>query len=207
MLFSNMLDSIFSTKQALWLTKEIWLRCRFRNLINVQPMHGPCSMVYYKVFGNDSVTIKQEAVAAITTKYNVLFYKDADFESICDSYANCMAKDLEITILDHLPKIDLEVISDMSLTDQTISHLSCTYHYLIAPYEFTSALKESSINLFEIPTILDPEILKPCGYGGHYTKVGNLNAPIFAPYILFTTTPMGLYGTSSALLRAGWFDG
>jgi hypothetical protein len=194
---------IFTKEQVLWLVKEIWLRCRFKKLIRVQPMLGPTSVVFYN---NNNNILTHAGVAARVIKYkSVLFYENANFELMRDIYADQMAIEIDMMIASHLGEVDIDLILN-AIDSGYIDEIQSIYDYLILPQTYIDGLKEHniSIDLFKIHDIIDPESLHLCVYGGKYKDA--LSLPIFAPYILFAETP-GWYDTRGAFLRAGWFDG
>jgi hypothetical protein len=194
---------MFTKEQALWLVKEIWLRSRFKKLVSIQVMTGPCCLVFYK----DNYELKSAALASRTTKYqSVLFYKNANFELMRDIYADQMAMEIDLEIASHLNMVDIDLILN-AIDSGYIDEIQSTYDYLILPQDYIDGLREHniSIDLFSIPNILDKETLCRCIYGGKYKDA--LSLPIFAPYILFTEAPLNVYNYASVLLRAGWFDG
>lgn len=201
-------NPVLSTAQAVWLTKEGWLRSKFRKMVRVQPMTGPASLVHYTRRRNDGgLVVESEGIAARTRKYSFPLFVKAEFEKLKEVYADALAEDIDHTILELLPKIDVENLLDVTYLNNV--NLKDLYDYIIAPPMVTEPLLNrkctEGVDIFEGPTFLDPESFKPFGVGGCY-PTDKLTPPIFAPYILFveavTQGPV-----RSILMRVGSYTG
>lgn len=206
-------ENFFETEVYLWLTKASWLRCGLRKMVTVQPILGPCGLIFY-LAGN---SIQSEAVAAKTTMYNFKIFSNAEFgtqvkhDIACDVlkelYANTIAAELDSMILNMLPRTNIEVLQD-ALAVRSIESLGALYDYIIGPTTLIEKLKKTdfadSVLLYEIPTMLDPDSFLPVVSAGRYPQ-NKLSLPIFSPYVLITVGPMLMTGVRSCMLRAGTF--
>ena len=132
------IDPVFSSNQALWLTKQSWLRCKFKKLVSVQPMLGPASLVYF-LEGN---CIKSEAVASKTSKHGFTIFPKADFEKIKDVYADAIAGGIDFAIFDSLHETHsylVEDLMDCTLNNDDVS-LKTMFDYLVGAHMFIEIL-------------------------------------------------------------------
>ncbi len=198
-------DSIFSTGQAMWLVSQSWNRCRFRHMVSIQPLLGPTGLVYLSKQTPKGFCVTDECVAAKTIKYEFNIFQNANFEIVKNLYADTMAKDLEANILDKLPSIDFEDLNGAIHATET--DFSTIYDYIIAPKRIIQDISQvnvsKKIDLFEIPTYLDPKSFAPKAFAGKY-PVNSLVLPVFCPYVMMTGTPIYLNGTAGLMMRVGW---
>jgi len=231
------IESIFSTKQMLWLTKESWLRSRFKNMVSVQPMTGPASLVYFANTIDNTVHILSEGIAAKTLKFNFNLFAKANFDQMKEVYADSMASEIDYYIFNNLlNKMSFEPWMDAlagPMSDETLEEILKSYDYIIGPEDLINKIKNKLcireigdnikyyryienfkaqtlepkyIDLFVIPICLDPDSFTVVAAGGKY-PTSNLTLPIFAPYVLFMTSPTvgGFSLFLSVLSRLGSF--
>jgi DNA-binding transcriptional MerR regulator len=209
--FSTIEPSL-SSSQALWLTREAWLRSKFRRMVCVQPLLGPCGLAFVLKRASNGLDFKLESepVAAKISKYGFQVFLKARFDAVKDLYADCMAEDIDQHILEHLPKFSTEVLQDIP-TSISGTSLSNAYNWLIGPEGIMEALKGrkevEGVDLFPIQAVLDRETYVPISAGGRYPGNG-FTSPIFMPYVLMMEGPR-IVGPSciSLLMRTGWYDG
>lgn len=220
-------DPIFSTKQMLWLTKESWLRSRFKHMVSVQPMTGPASLVYFSNTTNNTLTVLSEGIAAKTLKFGFNLFSKANFDQIKEVYADSMASEIDSYVFSNLlNKMSFEPWMDAlagPMSEEMLEEILKSYDYIIGPedlinkiknklcindihgngnlkyYKYIESLKiQKHIDLFVIPPTLDPDSFTVSISGGKY-PTSNLTLPIFAPYVLFMTAgPAGSPGGSSS---------
>ena len=202
----NMMSNpIFSTEQALWLTKESWARCKFKGLLSVQPMTGPTCLSFFieKDESNNSLKIESEAVGAKTVTTNFNFFNKANFDSIKDVYADSIAYEIDNIIFNLLVKNNtIDLLDDLTEGDCDL-RLLCDY--LILPQAVIEKIPNNrlnGVNLFEIPTMLNPNTFDLLFCGGKYPE-SNFSFPILHPYVIFQEGPSFLNYTSSCMLRFG----
>lgn len=203
----NMMSNpIFSTEQALWLTKESWARCKFKGLLSVQPMTGPTCLSFFieKDESNNSLKIESEAVSAKTVDLNFKFFNKANFDSIKDVYVDTIASEIDGIIFNLIEK-------NNTLTEDFLN--TCAYaiksicDYLIAPQSIIEKIPKdrlTDIDVFEIPTILNPNTFSLLFCAGKYPE-SNFSFPILHPFVIFQEVPCFsfLSYTSSCMLRFG----
>jgi hypothetical protein len=196
------LDPIFSTEQALWLTKESWIRCRFKKMVSIQPMIGPSCLSY---FIENNMVLSSEAVGSKTVTANFKFFNKANFDSIKEVYADAIALEIDGIIFKLIEKnklISEECFTNCEFDAKTLCD------YLIAPRSFIEKIPKhclNNIDVFEISCVLDPESLRVLFCAGKYPK-SNFIAPTLHPYIIFQESSSSLNATSSCFLRVGTFD-
>jgi len=221
----------------LWLTKESWLRSRFKNMVSVQPMTGPASLVYFANTIDNTVHILSEGIAAKTLKFNFNLFAKANFDQMKEVYADSMASEIDYYIFNNLlNKMSFEPWMDAlagPMSDETLEEILKSYDYIIGPEDLINKIKNKLcireigdnikyyryienfkaqtlepkyIDLFVIPICLDPDSFTVVAAGGKY-PTSNLTLPIFAPYVLFMTSPTvgGFSLFLSVLSRLGSF--
>jgi excisionase family DNA binding protein len=198
-------DSVFSTNQVLWLTREVWLRLRFRKMVSVQPLLlAPCGLVYYF----EKNKIQSEAVCAKISKFYSVFYGNASFDQVKHIYAEALAKEIDIEIFRNLSATDIFKLLDS--TASAVVPMKELFDYIIAPYETIEILKGrksfEGVDLFGVSTLLDETTFCPRAVGGRY-PTSYLTLPIFSPYILFFAGPTMICDIKSVMMRSGWFVG
>lgn len=201
-------NPLFSTNQTLWLVKEAWSRVKFKKMVSVQPMLGPCGLVYYQKHIANKVRHESEAIAAKTTKFSFSVFEKAPFDQIKDIYATAIATEIDSHIYQNLPRFNIENLLDATAISST--SMKDIYDYIIGPEPMIDVLRGrdavKDIDLFGMPTILCPESFETLGVGGKYpTSV--LSEPVFAPYILFFAGPMTIGDGRSMFMRSGWCQG
>jgi excisionase family DNA binding protein len=235
-LLSNIYDyqnveSVFSTKQMLWLTKESWLRSRFKHTVSVQPMTGPASLIYFCNISDKTLTVLNEGIAAKTLELNFNLFSKVNFDQMKEVYADAIASEIDSYIFSNLlNKMSFEPWMDGlagPMSDEMLEEILKSYDYIIGPEDLINKIKnklcindvhdnlkyykyieslqrQKYIDLFVIPPYLDPDSFTVSIAGGKY-PTSNLTLPIFAPYILFITA--GVLGSSfySVLSRLGSF--
>lgn len=198
-----MSNPIFSTEQALWLTKESWIRCKFRGLLSVQPMTGPTCLSFFIEKNENSLKIESEAVGAKTVGANFKFFNKANFDSIKDVYADSIASEIDNIIFNLLVKNNIiNLLDDLIEGDCDIKSLC---DYLILPKAIIEKIPNNHLNgvdLFEIPTVLNPNTFDVLFCGGKYPE-SNFSFPILHPFVVFQEGPSFLNYTSSCMLRFG----
>lgn len=181
--------------QTLWLTQQAWVRTKFRKMVHVNPLQGPCDMVYYSKLkpdnrGGFNLAIESEPVAAKTTKYDFKIFSK-DFDKIKDVYADVMAAEIDMEIFKHLPTVSPGQLLE---SDRT-------YDYVIGPECVIDELPSHKFDLYEIPPMLHRDYFEPLVAAGKYPN--RMDLPIFCPYILFMVSP-SLNMTRSVLMRTAW---
>jgi excisionase family DNA binding protein len=209
-LYNECVDNpIFSTGQVLWLTRESWARSRFKNMVSVQPMLGPCGLVYYLKHRSKGACIDSDAVVAETFKLNFSVFEKAPFDQIKEIYAAAIATEIDMFIFQKLSthKFNFEPMLDATATSSV--PLKQLYDYIIGPEAMIEVLRSresaEGVDLFGTSTVLDPESFLPMAAGGRYPE-SNLSTPIFAPYILFLVGPASVGAGRAVMMRAGWFS-
>lgn len=203
-------NQIFSLDELLWLNKEAWMRCRFRKMVSIQPMTHPASLIHYldrNIKAKEGMIIVQsEAVAAKTQKYNFSIFKEAEFDSIKNVYANAIAAELDEYIFKKLASVEhcIDALNNADI------YFTEKIDWIIAPKDEVAILSEKShmerVDLFGIDTILEEKTLRPLRAIGKYNQ-SYLEKPIFCPYILFQESPaLCNQKTSFAFLRTGWLE-
>jgi len=194
-----------SSNQILWLVAQGVLRSKFLKMVSVQPMRGPCSLVYY--IGPEN-SINSEPVAAQTCKLGFGLFVDADFEKIKDIYADALAKEIDFMIFEKLPRIkDLEAFVTGMQQTHNLDYVKDLYDYVILPETYMTVFEDKSIpgvDIYYIPTCLDRDSFHPVAVGGKY-PMSNLARPIFAPYVLLAQGAITLASTRTAMTRCGWY--
>jgi excisionase family DNA binding protein len=198
-------NSIFSSNQSSWLIQQSWLRCRFKNLVNIQAMSSPASMITYGKTKGETTTLISEAVGAKTFKLPITIFTKADFESIKEAYADGIAQCLDNIILDELLRAnhcDIEHFMDLSLSSpDALRDLAKEIDYFIGPASSKKVFLENEVDFFEIDTLLNEETFTMLGAYGKYPK--KFQKPIFCPYILLSETPSNRGGFRNFLIRYG----
>lgn len=198
----HVLDPIFSTEQALWLTKESWTRCRFKKMLSIQPMIGPSCLSY---FIENNMVLSSEAVGSKTIVANFKFFNKANFDTIKDIYADVIALEIDGVIFKLIEKNKLlseECFMNCEFDAKTLCD------YLIAPQSFIEKIPKNCLNnidVFEIPYVLNPDNFKVLFCAGKYPG-SNFIAPTLHPYILFQEGPSLELPVASCLMRIGTFD-
>lgn len=202
-------DPFFSTSQILWLTQQGWLRTKFKKMVSIQPMVGPASLVFY--FNSAKNSVEDSAICAKIHKYSFAFFNKADFDNVKEAYADAIAYEIDISIMNLLPTINIEWIMDASaLMPPDRIKLSHYYDYVILPNGYAEKAIQcgmaDGVDVFEGPMTLDPKSFMPKAVGGRYPKQGsNLELPVFAPYVMLIVGP-SLGPTRSAMFRAGSYQ-
>jgi excisionase family DNA binding protein len=193
-------NNFFTKEEYLWLTKESWIRTKLRKMVTVQPLLWPCGLVYF-LNGN---SVESEAVAAKTTKYDFKIFGNAAFDKVKDLYADVIAAELDMLMLDMLPRVNIETFEE-ALANKSIVSLKHHCDYVLAPENVINRLKaryeSNNVHLCSIATMLDSDSFLPVAAVGRYPAM--LTLPIFAPYILITVGPSLANGMHSCLLRVG----
>jgi len=204
-------DSLFSTDQGLWLTKEAWMRCRFKKIVSVQPMSGPVSLVFYNSYESpvkETLNILSEGVAAKTTSFDFKFFDKGKFGDLKETYADAIADSIDSLIIDNLIKMNLRISDVDALVDASkIISDKFGYDYIIATQEKLNQINKSAIegvDVYPIPFILDDKTFKPVALVGNYPK-SCFEIPIYCPYIVFWEGVGTFNYTRSVIHRAGWF--
>jgi len=181
-----------SKENMLWLTKEVWLRVKFRRMISVQPMLGPASLIFTK---KDGVISESEAVCAKTLMYQTKFFNKADFDYMKEIYADSLALEIDGMILERLPKLNYEVLIDAEAVGLP---LDWDVDYIISP----KPVRSGKVDYYNFPVMLNPRTYTPMSAAGKYPK-SCYESPVFAPYVLIMLAPT-LLVSSSVMIRAGW---
>lgn len=186
-----------------YLTQKGFLLSKFRKMVSVQPMIGPCAMVYWAKQTEKNVTIESESVTAKTFKLNFNLFDDKYFNELKDIYAEAVAAEIDSWIVKELPRVNLD-----NLEKLTGTKLGWLYDYVIAPHSTIEKLKTNldvdGVDIHEIPTILDEDSFLPIGCAGRY-RLDNFGLPIFAPYILISAAPKYINSTRGLIGRAGFY--
>jgi hypothetical protein len=199
-------DTGLSVEDLLWLTENIWNKSKFIKLISVQAAKYPASLIFYQA---DNNSLKSDAVAVRTLKFNTPMFSEKYFNYMKEIYAEQLAKEIDIHIMKVLykkNKIDVNVIIDC---DQQII-LNQFYDYIAASKHVIANLKNrnniitDNVELIEIECV-DAEF-KLMAIGGKYlTNV--LTLPICVPYNLVYIGPMLETGLRSFLTRIAFYEG
>lgn len=203
-------DPILSSGQVAWVTREGWKRSKLRHLVSVQPMLGPCGLVYYAK-GTVGVTIESEAVVAKTHSCSFSLFEKAKFEGVRDAYADALAAEIDAIILEKLPRIGGENLMDASLICDTPGFYAGMWDYVAGPAAMMDKLRArkslEGVELIDVPTALDKDSFHPIVCGGKKPH-SYMIPPVFCPYVLFVAGPCRTSGaTRSVMIRAGWFTG
>lgn len=200
-------ESIFSTNQALWLTKNSWQLSRFKKLVAIQAVTNPVSLIFYK----DNQKTNSEAVASKIIKYDFTFFGSANFEDVKRVYALAIANGIDHYILNCLQEtnqVNAESLLD-TIAINIISLKKELMDYFIGGHHIVEILKNSNafkdVDLFGIENIMDTKTLETVAISGRYPE-NNFTIPIFCPYLLFCIAPKSTTGNSSVSMRAGWFE-
>jgi excisionase family DNA binding protein len=202
-------EAVLSSSQTLWLVAEAWKRLRFRKMVSVQTMRGPCDLIYsIRHLKNGNSVIDSNAVAALTHKYDFSIFPKANFENVKELYADAMAQEIDNLILYHLPRSNADSLMD--LVKNSGLKVRDAFDYVIGYESIINSLRDcpamEGVELYSIPTILDPTSFVPIVAGGRYPK-SSMKLPVFFPYLLFVTTPVTTASTISVHLRFGWGEG
>ena len=151
------------------------------------------------------VKVDHEPVAANTKKYSFNIFCNANFEAMKEVYADALATEIDMEIFNRLPKINIETLIDASASK--CNDFNLVYDYVIGPESLVNLLKDrpsmEGVQLFSIPTTLDPDSFMPLAAGGQRSK-SNLCLPIFCPYLLFMNGPtMG--SVRRIMSRSAWY--
>lgn len=192
------LNALFSTDQALWLTKQAWLRCRLKKVVSVQSLASPCGFIHFRKEKNNRIIISSEAVGAKSLKLGFSLFPKAEFSQVNEIYADAFAYGLDFHIYNNMPnKLNLEDAQDQPLNE--------AYDYIIAPKSFKKISERYNIDFYEMPLLLDPKTFIPMGVAGKYPK-HKTELPIFCPYMIIQEVPQTINGFSSAVTRVGWLS-
>lgn len=202
-----MIDSIFSTNQALWLVRESWLRVRFKKMVSIQPITAPCGLAF---FNTEKNSLDSSAVAAKLINYSFAVFVKANFDDVKEAYANAIAGEIDKCILQKLPRLDYFECLDSLLLEKSetyLENLSQTCDYIIGTESLINKLKNKNLNIdfFEISPILDPENFQQLTLAGKYPKT-LFDLPIFCPYqtLYMTASPSPYNICRPIAMRAGW---
>jgi excisionase family DNA binding protein len=203
---TNICPEGWSKSFGMGLTRKAFKACRFWQMVSVQPMLGPASLVYFMRKKDGNLLVETEAVAAKTHKYHFSVF-DSNPEDMVDTYAQAVARELEFEIVKHLPRIEVESFEKMP--DKGAA-LRAELDYLVGPKSLIEELRGQGwgeeIDLYDMVTVLDEETFKPVVAGGKYVSSYLEAPPVFAPYILTFPGPRLFNGTCSVMCRAGWYE-
>lgn len=197
---TNPCDNLeISSNQYLWLTQQVFLRSKFKKMVAIQPMTGPCTMVYYMEHNKKTTSIQSKAVGANILKLDTPLIQGLDFETAKEAYANALATEIDMCILKELPFFDVELLCEQNVE-------SNLYDYMILPESLYEKFKDSEmlkgIDLFPTKLIVQPETYLPRAAAGKY-PTSTLELPVFSPYVLLWIGPP-LVTTHSIMARWGW---
>jgi excisionase family DNA binding protein len=196
-------ENLYCKGDYLQLVKDSWIKTRFRKMVTIQPMTGPCGLIYFM----DGNAVRSEAVAAIATAYNFKVFNDGcHISELKKLYSDTIATEIDNLIFEMLPRISMETLQDALATPTfTMEPLKNYYDYIIGPKTLINELRKSSIAesiaLYETATVLDPDSFLPRVAAGKYPA--KLTLPIFSPYLLVVLGATCTNGTRSCILRAG----
>lgn len=200
-----MQENIFSTNQLLWLVKESWARIQFKKMVSVVSFLHPCELVPYIKEQNNNFVLETKATAIPSFKYNFSIFNNANFDNVKELYADAIAKDIDLMILDKLPKTTTDNIDIILHREEQFP--AC--QYVIGPKvvidNIKKSIKNENIDYYEIQTILDKETFIPFCCVGNYAK-NNLTLPIFCPYVLINVCPTTTLSVRNLIGRCGWVE-
>lgn len=192
----NISNPIFSTEQALYLTKESWLRCKFKKMISIQPMMGPTALSFFLVRNESSIKIESESVDANFTSANFKFFNKANFDSIKDIYSDAIASEIDGIIFNLIEKNNLFSKEFLMTYKFKASEM---YDYIIASQSVIEKTPKNCLNNIDVfETLGDSNAF--CA--GKY-PASTLDAPILHPFVVFQEGPSSENLTSSCMLRFG----
>jgi len=206
------IDPIFSSNQILWLTQQGWLRSKLKKIISVQPLSGPCGLVFYiheKFRGRQiSKVMESEAIAAKTKQYNFTVFRKANFDTVKELYADAIASGIDTHIFETMPnRCNLETLVDATITSDI--SLKNTYDYIVGHEDLLDILEKreasEGVDLFRMPVELDPETFTPLAIAGRYPQ-NMFDLPIFSPYIVVNEGACAK-DIGKVYMRGGWYDG
>lgn len=198
-------EPVLSLSQMLWLTQQGWLRSKFRNMVSVQPMMGPCALAFYvKVDTEKKATyLVNQAVASTNENLGFSIFNKADFESVKDVYADALAHENDSLILKKLPKISIEHLME---DDNIIYQGSNRVDYIIAPQNMLDKISKKphtkGINLFPTPEFLNEDWDLYAAAGKYKYNIFEL--PIYMPYGFLTIAKPGIKAARVVSIRSGW---
>lgn len=213
-LIDNMLPShnkenqTFSTSQIIRLTKETWKRIRFKKMISIQPLTSPCGFVYYMKEQNKKSMIDSSPVAVRTCVSNFSIFTKANFEDVWLLYAEELAAEFDMLILDYLPRITCEFLSS-DLSQLTKQDVNSMFDYIIASDGLLKPLRSleafSDVDLCIVPyTKLCPKMFDLVYAAGKY-PTSLLTTPTFVPFVLLQEGPKMGAGIANLLSRYTFF--
>lgn len=200
-------DPVFTMDEALELTKQAWLKCRFRKMVSIQAMMQPVGLVFYTQESGLNTILTSDAVPARTKLYDFKIFPDVKFEYVKNSYVISMAQNLEFFILDMLKPThtcSMEALSDCMAINPNID-LRESFDYLIVPKSLLKRMSGLKVDVYGVSDSYLFEDMTLNAICGKY-PVSNLTAPIFCPYILFQEGPCSLYHAQDVAMRIGKFE-
>lgn len=196
--------AVLSTDQAVWLTHQGWIRSKLRKMVSVQPLMGPCGLVYYTNLNKGNLVLTSDAVIAKTMNLGFSLFTNGDFEVLKDIYADTLATNIDKHIVENLGKTQFNVILDAVRAGVMPA---CDIDYVIVPNKeplVASGLFDR-IDIYEIPACLDPVSFDVISVMGKYPTT-NLKFPVFCPYLLLSEGASTFGGTTSLMMRCGWLS-
>ena len=216
-------STLFSLEQLLWLTREGWLRSFMRQLVAVQPVGSPSSLLYYVREGSSCVVPRERleravGVASEIYKYHCCFYSELDFDAVKLGYASALGAEIDSYILSKMPGVSYDILCNglNCMREDVMKELEGLYDYIVGPKRLIDMLTShpnvrrgpfSGWDLYVIDEVLDDNTISPLVVAGKRPD-SILRKPIFAPYVLLSTFRSGLpcSVTYSGLMRAGWLS-
>lgn len=200
-------ERILSTSQTLWLTQQGWLRSKLRKIVSVQPLSGPCGLIFCLNENLKGKAIDSQAVAAKTQMYNFTVYRKANFDTVKELYADAMADEIDDFIFQKMPnRCNLDTLLDATFESDIC--LKDTYDYIAGPGEHLDILAKrhssKGVDLFKTSTMLDRDSFRVLAVAGRYPK--NFDLPVFSPYILLSEGMSRVGSVGKMRMRAGWYD-
>lgn len=196
-------EPILSSNQIVWLCKEGWTRSKFKKMVSVQPMTGPCVLAPYLHRTKNRIAVESKAVASECSKYNFAIFGNTNFDDVKDAYANAIAEDLDSSIFEKLPRFNTQTMNDLAKNDLMLPDCD----YLIGGKELIDTLKKMSgtekIDFFEYRTGVDPKTFDFYCCAGKYPD-SKLTLPIFLPYVLVSEISKTHINRSTLMIRSGW---
>lgn len=206
-------NEILSSSQTFFIVSEAWKLMRFKKMISIQAMHGPCCLAYYTEQKN-GIRILSEAVAAKITQYDFNLFTNANFDVVKELYINALAVELDMEIFNVLYKLnplDIKIFLENTDNDSYIvGHFNFRkelYDYIIGPEGFINTIKDKpfleGVDFYTINTILDAETYLPMAVAGKYiTHV--VQKPVFLPYMFLNECTTSSSSIKRVVRRTGW---
>jgi hypothetical protein len=196
--------TFLTPEQAVWLAREGWVRSKLRHYVGVQAMIGASSLVY---FFDKKGNLQEDSVIATTSKTTFSIFRNADFESVKELYADSLAREIDQQIFWRLPRVNPNVL--LGAIDGPLSDISHSFNYVVGDKTFIGKLKDHPAakwaKLHEADPILDPDSFDLVVAAGKIPSSIRdfMSGLIMCPYVLVSEAPPKV-GQTHLFLRMGW---